>query len=71
MTEVRDINIEVSVKRWMDREGESLMNTLFSRTFRISLDFPLSLQEPVFREFLHERLDKIINELVSHMEAVK
>jgi hypothetical protein len=72
MTDIRHIDIDISVKKWVGEEEEqNILATLFNRKFRMSMDFPLSMREPTFRAFLHERLDKIINELELHMEAVK
>jgi hypothetical protein len=68
---IRHIDIDVSVKKWVDEEDEqNLYAILFNRKFRMSMDFPLNMQDGVFRAFLHERLDKIINELESQMEAM-
>lgn len=68
--EIRHIDLDVSVKKWAGEENEqNVYQNLFNRRLRISMDFPLNMDDEVFRRFLHDRLDKILLELKQTMEA--
>jgi hypothetical protein len=62
--------VEITLRKWTGEEDEqNLYQTLFNRRLRVSTDTPMQMDDETFRRFLHERIDRILQELKNYMEV--
>ena len=70
--DIRHIDMEVSVKKWVGEEDEqNVYKNLFNRRVRIDMNFPMNMSDEVFRRFMHDRLDKILYEIQEHSNLME